>query len=96
MKVSQVLAAISTGEFTDAELRQINHVLIARLNSSRQVQNAVAKASLQVGMKVKVNHPKLAGRELILTDIKRSKASVRPAGEVFGGYTVPLSLVEAL
>ena len=96
MKASTVLASIAAGEFTDAELRQMNEVLVARLNATRQAQNVMAKATLKVGMKVKVNHPKLAGRELILTDIKRSKASVRPAGEMFGGYNVPLSLVEAL
>lgn len=96
MKASQVLAAITAGEFTDAELRQINEVLVARINATRQAMNAMAKVTLKVGMKVKVNHPKLAGRVLILTDIKRSKASVRPEGEMFSGYNVPLSLVEAI
>jgi hypothetical protein len=96
MKASQVLAAITAGEFTDAELRQINEVLVARINATRQAMNAMAKVTLKIGMKVKVNHPKLAGRELILTEIKRSKASVRPVGEMFGGYNVPLSLVEAI
>ncbi len=96
MKATQVLAAITAGAFTDAELRQMNEVLVARINATRQAMNAMAKVTLKVGMKVKVNHPKLEGRELILTDIKRSKASVRPAGEMFGGYNVPLSLVEAL
>jgi hypothetical protein len=96
MKATHVLTAITAGEFTDAELRQINDVLVARLNATRQAMNAMAKVTLKVGMTVKVNHPKLAGRELILTEIKRSKASVRPVGEMFGGYNVPLSLVEAI
>jgi len=96
MKASQVLAAITAGEFTDAELRQINEVLVARINATRQAMNAMAKVTLKVGMQVKVNHPKLEGREFILTEIKRSKASVRPAGEMTSGYNVPLSLVEAL
>lgn len=96
MKASTVLASIAAGEFTDAELRQMNEVLVARLNATRQAQNVMAKATLKVGMTVKVNHPKLTGREFILTDVKRSKASVRPAGDMFGGYNVPLSLVEAV
>lgn len=96
MNISQVLSAISEGQFSDAELRQMNEVLVARLNANRQVKNLMAKASLAVGMKVKVNHPKLAGKVLILTEIKRSKASVRPEGEIFSGYSVPLSLVEAI
>lgn len=96
MKVNQILSAISAGEFSDAELRQINEVLVARLKASRKVAVVVAKATLAEGMKVRVNHPQLAGREFILTSIKRTKASVRPEGEIFGGYNVPLSLVEAI
>jgi hypothetical protein len=96
MKANQVLAAITEGKFSDAELRQINEVLVARLKASRQVKNAAAKATLSIGMKVIVNHPKLANREFILTEIKRSKATVRPEGDIFGGYNVPLSLVETI
>jgi len=47
-------------------------------------------------MTVKVNHPQLAGRTFTLTQIKRTKASVRPVGEMFGGYNVPLNLIEAI
>ena len=94
MKVNQVLQAISEGQFSDAELRQINEVLVARLKAGRNAKAAVAKATLQIGMEVRVNHPKLAGRTFELIEIKRTKASVRPRGAGFGGYNVPLSLVE--
>ena len=93
MKVSQILQAIQEGQFSDAELRQINGVLVARLKASRNVAVAAAKATLSIGMEVRVNHPQLAGRTFELVDIKRTKASVRPRGEMFGGYNVPLSLV---
>lgn len=98
MKLSQVLSAISSGEFSDAELRQINSILVAKLKARRSVNNQLAKAALTVGMKVKVNHPKLAGREFILSEIKRTKAAVRPEGDYLHamGYNVPLSLVEAI
>lgn len=96
MNVNSILSAIQEGQFSDAELRTINEVLVARLKSSRNVKVAIAKASLSVGMTVKVNHPKLAGREFELVEIKRTKASVRPHGAMFGGYNVPLSLVEAI
>jgi len=94
MKVSQVLQAIQEGQFSEDELRNINQVLVARLKASRNVKAAVAKASLQVGMEVRVSHPKLAGRTFELVEIKRTKASVRARGAMFGGYNVPLSLVE--
>jgi hypothetical protein len=96
MNVNSILSAIQEGQFSDAELRTINEVLVARLKASRNVKNAVAKANLSVGMSVKVNHPKLEGREFELVAIKRTKASVRPHGSMFGGYNVPLSLVEAI
>jgi hypothetical protein len=96
MNVNSILSAIQEGQFSDAELRTINEVLVARLKASRNVKNAVAKANLSVGMSVKVNHPKLEGREFELVAIKRTKASVRPRGSMFGGYNVPLSLVEAI
>ena len=94
MKVNQVLQAIAEGQFNDAELRQINEVLVARLKAGRNAKAAVAKATLEIGMEVRVNHPKLAGRTFELVEIKRTKASVRPRGAGFGGYNVPLSLVE--
>jgi hypothetical protein len=94
MKVSQVLQAINEGQFSDAELRQINNILVARLKAARSVKVAVAKASLEVGMTVKVNHPQLAGRTFELVEMRRTKASIRPKGDMFGGYNVPLSLVE--
>jgi len=93
MKVQNILQAIQEGQFSDAELRTINQVLVARLKASRKVANIAAKATLEVGMTVKVNHPQLAGRTFELTAIKRTKASVRPKGDPFGGYNVPLSLV---
>jgi hypothetical protein len=94
MKVQSILQAINEGQFSDAELRQINQVLVARLKASRSVKAAVAKASLEIGMTVKVNHPQLAGRTFELVEMRRTKASVRPKGDMFGGYNVPLSLVE--
>lgn len=94
MKVNQVLQAIAEGQFSDAELRQINEVLVARLKAGRNAKAAVAKATLEIGMEVRVNHPKLAGRTFELVEIKRTKASVRARGAGFGGYNVPLSLVE--
>ena len=96
MKVQNILQAIQEGQFSDAELRTINQVLVARLKASRKVANTIAKATLEVGMEVRVNHPQLAGRTFELTAIKRTKASVRTKGDMFGGYNVPLNLVEAI
>ena len=96
MNVKEITSAIAAGKFNEQDLRQINTVIVASLKAHRNVKNAVAKSQLEVGMEVVVNHPKLAGRTFDLVSIKRTKASIRPRGEMFGGYTVPLSLVESV
>jgi hypothetical protein len=51
------------------------------------------KRALSVGMRVKVNHPKLMGRELVVNKINRTKATLGIVGG-FGSYNVPLSMIE--
>ena len=93
MNLNEVLSQIAEGHFSDADLRRINEVLIARIKANRRVGAAVAKAELSVGMQVRVNHPQLAGQVLEITSIKRTKASLRASdGRT---YNVPLSLIEA-
>ena len=96
MTATEIIKEIQKARLTADELRMINGFVVDVLKAERRVKAAVAKASLEVGMTVIVNHPKLAGRTFELTAIKRTKASVRPAGAMYGGYNVPLSLVEAV
>lgn len=91
MKANQVLQAIAEGQFSDAELRQINEVLVQRLKANRKVQAHVKKASLAVGMKVTVNHPRLQGQVLEIVEIRRTKASIVNGGD---RYSVPVSMLE--
>jgi hypothetical protein len=94
MNLNEVLNRIAEGHFSDADLRRINEVIIARIKANRRVGAAVAKAELSVGMQVRVNHPQLAGQVLEIMSIKRTKASLRA---ISNGrtYNVPLSLIEA-
>jgi hypothetical protein len=94
MNVKQIIAEIQKSNLSNEDLRAINGYVVDLIKVERRVQNAAAKATLEIGMTVKVNHPKLAGRTFELTEIKRTKAAVRPRGSMFGGYNVPLSLVE--
>jgi hypothetical protein len=48
---------------------------------------------LNIGQKVKVNHPKLQGRTLIVKAIKRTTATLQVEG-AFGSYKVPISMIE--
>ncbi len=75
------------------ELRNINALVVDLIKQKRTLQSLEKKVGLRVGMKVKVNHPKLYGRELEVTKINRTKANLRVVGG-FASYNVPVSLIE--
>ena len=75
------------------ELRNINQMVIELIKSKRTIESLEKKVGLQVGMKVRVNHSKLRGRELEVVKINRTKANLRVVGG-FASYNVPVSLIE--
>jgi hypothetical protein len=75
------------------ELRNINQMVIELIKSKRTIESLEKKVGLRVGMTVKVNHPKLMGRELEVTKINRTKANLRVVGG-FASYNVPVSLIQ--
>jgi uncharacterized OB-fold protein len=75
------------------ELRNINRIVVELIKAKRTVESLTNKAGLKVGMKVKVNHPKLQGRELEVVKINRTKANLRVIGG-FASYNVPVSLIQ--
>lgn len=75
------------------ELRSINEMVIGLIKQKRTIQSLEKKVGLQVGMKVRVNHPKLQGRDLEIVKINRTKANLRVVGG-FASYNVPVSMIE--
>jgi hypothetical protein len=75
------------------ELRNINQMVVELIKSKRNMESLQNKIGLRVGMLVKVNHPKLQGRELEVTKINRTKANLRVVGG-FASYNVPVSLIQ--
>ena len=75
------------------ELRSINEMVVELIKSKRTVESLEKKMGLKIGMKVKVNHPKLMGRELEVVKINRTKANLRVIGG-FASYNVPVSMIE--
>jgi transcription antitermination factor NusG len=75
------------------ELRNINQIVIGLIKAKRTVESLTNKVGLKVGMTVKVNHPKLMGRELEVVKINRTKANLRVIGG-FASYNVPVSMIE--
>jgi hypothetical protein len=76
-----------------AELRNINQIVVELIKQKRTIESLQKKVGLKIGMTVKVNHPKLKGRELEVVKINRTKANLRVIGG-FASYNVPVSLIE--
>jgi hypothetical protein len=76
------------------ELRNLNSLVVEVMNSKRAMMAFEKKQELRIGMNVKVNHPKLMGKQLRVEKVNRTKASLKVLSGGFGSYTVPLTLVE--
>jgi transcription antitermination factor NusG len=74
------------------ELRNINQIVIGLIKAKRTVESLTNKVGLKVGMTVRVNHPKLAGKELSVNKINRTKATLSVKSGAC--YIVPISLIE--
>lgn len=75
-----------------SELREINSLVVELIKQKRTLQSLEKKVGLRVGMQVKVNHPKLAGKELSVNKISRTKATLSVKNG--GVYNVPISMIE--
>jgi len=75
-----------------AELRNINQIVVELIKQKRTIESLQKKVGLKVGMSVTVNHPKLAGKDLSVNKINRTKATL----SVNSGacYVVPISLIQ--
>ena len=76
-----------------SELRSLNEAVVNMIKFKRATEASYMKRALSVGMVVKVNHPKLQGRELEVVKINRTKANLRVKGG-FASYNVPVSMIE--
>jgi DNA segregation ATPase FtsK/SpoIIIE-like protein len=76
-----------------SELRDLNEAVVNMIKFKRATEASYMKRALSVGMRVKVNHPKLMGRELVVNKINRTKATLGVIGG-FGSYNVPISMIE--
>ena len=75
-----------------SELRSLNDAVVNMIKFKRATEVSYKKRALSVGMVVKVNHPKLAGQELHISKINRTKATLHiRSGKA---YIVPISLIE--
>jgi len=75
------------------ELRALNAKLIEVIKMKKYEAALDVKEGLYVGANVRVNHPKLVGKQLQVEKINRTKAAVKVLNG-FGFYNVPLSMIE--
>ena len=75
------------------ELRALNNKVVEVIKMKKYEVALDVKEELYLGANVKVNHPKLMGKQLRVEKINRTKAVLKVLNG-FGGYTVPLSMIE--
>ena len=73
------------------QLRTLNEMVVKTIKLKRK--QLITQFELNIGDKVKVNHPKLQGKSLIVKQVKRTKAILQIEGTV-GSYNVPISMIE--
>jgi hypothetical protein len=76
-----------------SELRSLNEAVVNMIKLKRNMEATLKKVELSVGMRVRVNHPKLMGRELEIKKISRTKATLGVIGGM-SSYNVPISMIE--
>jgi len=73
------------------QLRDLNKQVVGTIKY--KLKKLVAEFELNIGDKVKVNHPKLQGKSLIVKKVKRTTATLQIEG-AFASYNVPISMIE--
>jgi protein involved in polysaccharide export with SLBB domain len=78
-------------QLTLEQLSALNKLVVDTIKLKRK--QLIAQFELNIGDKVKVNHPKLQGKSLIVKKIKRTTATLQVEG-AFASYNVPISMIE--
>ena len=78
-------------QMTLEQLRDLNHLIVGVIKAKRK--NLIAQFELNVGDKVKVNHPKLQGKSLIVKKVKRTTATLQVEGG-YASYNVPITMIQ--
>lgn len=73
------------------QLSTLNKLVVDTIKAKRK--QLIAQFELNIGDKVKVNHPKLQGKSLIVKKVKRTTATLQVEG-AFASYNVPITMIE--
>jgi transcription antitermination factor NusG len=78
-------------QLTLEQLRTLNEMVVKTIKVKRK--QVIAEVEIKIGDKVKVNHPKLQGKSLIVREIKRTTATLQLETGYFS-YKVPITMIE--
>jgi transcription antitermination factor NusG len=78
-------------QLTIEDLRELNERVVKTIKVKRK--QLIAMIELNVGDKVKVNHPPFRNRLFIVKKVNRTTATLQIEGGV-GSYNVPISMIE--
>jgi len=78
-------------QLTLEQLSALNKLVVDTIKLKRK--QLIAQFELNIGDKVKVNHPKLQGKSLIVKKVKRTTATLQVEG-AFASYNVPISMIQ--
>ena len=78
---------------TIEELRALNTKVVEVIKMKKSEMALDVKEELYIGANVSVNHPKLAGKQLRVEKINRTKAVLKVLNGI-GSYTVPMSMIQ--
>ena len=78
-------------QLTLEQLIKLNELVVKTVKAKRK--QVIAATEIKIGDKVKVNHPKLQGKSLIVREIKRTTATLQLETGYFS-YKVPITLIE--
>jgi transcription antitermination factor NusG len=94
MTVSSLISEINAANLSTEDLRILNQLVVRKIKAQKTAEALNNATQLSVGMVVRINHPKLAGRTGTITKIKRTKCDINITG--LGSYVVPMNIVHAL
>jgi transcription antitermination factor NusG len=93
MTIKQLVKEINNSNLSIEDLRILNELVVRNIKAQKKAAAILNSTKLSVGMEVKVNHPKLAGRTGTITEIKRTRAVVQLP---IGSYNIPMNILEAV
>ena len=78
-------------QMTLEQLRDLNHLIVSVMKAKRK--QLIAMIELNVGDKVKVNHPPFRNRLFIVKKVNRTTATLQIEGGL-ASYNVPITMIQ--